>query len=211
MARTVTNKTTHLGRAGEFAAMAEILARGWNVAVPEIDVGDDVFVAQDDATRLTRVQVKTSYATETDDGWVTETIKIPYAQLVRADEVPLIYVLVARTGQTWEFVTILREELEDVWRRASSGAARRRGRPFKHPAQPREDVPLRLTFTTTNVLGPGAVSFQPWRNNWQRFELLLVSTSVTPPTTTPDPSADHGLRSPRAGAGHPASDSSGEE
>ena len=59
MARSVTDKTSHLGRAGQFAAMAEILARGWNVAIPEVDTGDDVFVAQDDGARLTRVQLKT--------------------------------------------------------------------------------------------------------------------------------------------------------
>ena len=69
MTRTVTNKTSHLGRAGEFAAMSEILARGWNVAIPEVDMGSDVFVAQDDGTRLTRVQVKTSQATLREGAW----------------------------------------------------------------------------------------------------------------------------------------------
>jgi hypothetical protein len=30
------------GRAGQLAVMAELLLRGWNVAIPEVDVGDDV-------------------------------------------------------------------------------------------------------------------------------------------------------------------------
>lgn len=34
----------YVGRAGQMAAMAEFLLRGYNVAVPEVDVGDDIFV-----------------------------------------------------------------------------------------------------------------------------------------------------------------------
>ncbi|MFN9688681.1 MAG: hypothetical protein ACK57X_07415 [Bacteroidota bacterium] len=44
--------------------MSEFLTRGWNVAIPEVDVGDDIFVVQDDNGTLRRVQVKTSTSTE---------------------------------------------------------------------------------------------------------------------------------------------------
>ncbi len=42
-------KRSHLGMAGHYAAMAEFLYRGYNVAVPSVDVGDirDDFVAAD--------------------------------------------------------------------------------------------------------------------------------------------------------------------
>jgi hypothetical protein len=43
----MSDKNTHFGRAGEFFAMSEFLLRGWNVAVPVVDVGDDVFVIED--------------------------------------------------------------------------------------------------------------------------------------------------------------------
>ena len=33
-------KKSHLGKAGQLAAMAEFLLRGYNVAIPEVDVGD---------------------------------------------------------------------------------------------------------------------------------------------------------------------------
>jgi hypothetical protein len=36
---TVNEKRSHFGRAGEFFAMSELLLRGWNVAVPVVDVG----------------------------------------------------------------------------------------------------------------------------------------------------------------------------
>ena len=35
--------TSHIGKAGHLAAMAEFLLRGYNVAMPEVDVGDDIF------------------------------------------------------------------------------------------------------------------------------------------------------------------------
>ena len=56
----MTDKTTHFGRAGEYFAMSELLLRGWNVAVPVVDVGDDVFVIDDSDKKTRRLQVKTS-------------------------------------------------------------------------------------------------------------------------------------------------------
>ncbi len=40
--------------------MSELLLRGWNVAVPVVDVGDDVFVIDDNEKTTRRVQVKSS-------------------------------------------------------------------------------------------------------------------------------------------------------
>ena len=37
----------YLGKAGQLAAMSYFLMRGWNVATPEVDVGDDLFVVED--------------------------------------------------------------------------------------------------------------------------------------------------------------------
>ncbi|HEY4596805.1 MAG TPA: hypothetical protein VIJ02_10420, partial [Thermoanaerobaculia bacterium] len=38
--------------------MAEFLLRGWNVALPEVDVGEDIFVIRDADGDLSRIQVK---------------------------------------------------------------------------------------------------------------------------------------------------------
>ena len=32
-----------VGKAGQLAVMAEFLLRGYNVAMPEVDVGDDIY------------------------------------------------------------------------------------------------------------------------------------------------------------------------
>ncbi len=50
------------GRSGQLAVMAELLWRGWNVALPEVDMGDDIFVVRDRMEHFSRVQVKTAEA-----------------------------------------------------------------------------------------------------------------------------------------------------
>ncbi len=215
--RSITNKTTHLGRSGEFAAMSEILARGWNVAIPEVDVGSDVFVAQDDGTRLTRVQVKTTHARMIGDQWVSETVKVPYPQLMReGDEVPLLYVFTARVERGWEFVVIPQADLRDVWRRferardavAESGR-RPPGRPRKNPSEPREAAAFELAFSTDDVIGPGGQSLRAWRNGWDCFELLMLSDDATQIATEPGRSSNPGPPRHRAGRDRRGSGSSG--
>jgi hypothetical protein len=49
-----------VGKAGQLAVMAEFLLRGYNVAMPEVDVGDDIFVVNDGVERLWRIQEKTA-------------------------------------------------------------------------------------------------------------------------------------------------------
>ncbi len=48
----------YTGGAGQAAVMSEFLFRGYNVAVPEVDRGDDLFVVQDADGSLSRIQVK---------------------------------------------------------------------------------------------------------------------------------------------------------
>lgn len=52
--------TQYVGKAGQFAVMSELARRGYNVSIPEIDIGDDVFVLDDARGKLSRVQVKTA-------------------------------------------------------------------------------------------------------------------------------------------------------
>ena len=162
--------------------MAEILARGWNVAVPEVDMGDDIFVAQDDGSRLTRVQVKTSAAEQSIGGaWTSKTIKLPSAQFFReGEEVPLTYVFALRTDDRWEFVVVSRERLQDEWfqserdrLRATAVGRPVRGRPRKNPDQRPDPVALVVILSArdTTVWGRNLHSY---RNNWEAFELLML-------------------------------------
>lgn len=50
----------YVGAAGVLALMSEFAWRGYNVAIPEIDVGDDIYVINDRTGMIWRIQVKTA-------------------------------------------------------------------------------------------------------------------------------------------------------
>lgn len=52
----------YFGLAGQHAVMSELLARGYNVAHPEVDVGDDIISVRDEDDEFTLVQVKAANA-----------------------------------------------------------------------------------------------------------------------------------------------------
>ena len=54
------NRRAYTGRSGQMAVMAELLDLGCNVAIPEVDVGKDLFAFQDDEEGVTHIQVKTA-------------------------------------------------------------------------------------------------------------------------------------------------------
>lgn len=177
--RELTDKTSHLGRAGQLAVMAELLARGWNVAIPEVDVGDDVFVAKDDGTRLTRVQVKTATPVVTGDG-LTAVFLLSREQLKKIEEVPLVYVFAVPVERSWRFVVISRDDLGLA--RAAMEAAPRPGLPGRPPSRTGAEVSLSLRFEGDAVSAWGR-SFSEWDGDWSRFPVLR--RPVTADATTP--------------------------
>lgn len=100
----------YLGKAGHLYAMSEFLIRGWNVAIPEVDIGDDIFVVQDDNGTLRRVQVKTSTSTERQKNFSGQ-FNVPVAQL-RDYRVnfPIYYVFIARHKVTWTKPLIIKQD-----------------------------------------------------------------------------------------------------
>ena len=83
----------YLGKAGQQAVMSEFLVRGWNVATPEVDIGDDIFVVEDAQGIFRRVQVKASQATERTNGYSVR-FSIPLSQL-RKPILPELYFVLA--------------------------------------------------------------------------------------------------------------------
>lgn len=81
----MSKQNSYTGRGGQFAVMAEFVVRGYNVAIPEIDVGDDIFVVKDSNGDLSRVQVKTASGKSLSrTGCYGATFSIPYSQLEKA-------------------------------------------------------------------------------------------------------------------------------
>ncbi|WP_353259823.1 group I intron-associated PD-(D/E)XK endonuclease, partial [Prochlorothrix hollandica] len=73
----------YLGQAGQAAVMAEFLVRGWNVAVPQVDVGDDLFIIRDNNGQFLRVQVKTASGQERSYGYSGQ-FRLPLPKLWEA-------------------------------------------------------------------------------------------------------------------------------
>jgi hypothetical protein len=107
----VTKAFNHyVGKAGHLAVMAEFLMRGWNVAIPEVDTGDDIFVVQDENGTLRRVQVKTSMATERLKGFSGQ-FQIPLKQLRNIRDVLVHYVFIVRNKDKWTTPVVIPQDI----------------------------------------------------------------------------------------------------
>ena len=56
----MSRKSLYVGRSGQMAVMAEFLIRGYNVAVPEVDVGHDIISDRFSIIGLTGRQLRMS-------------------------------------------------------------------------------------------------------------------------------------------------------
>ncbi len=90
--------------------MSEFLIRGWNVAIPEVDIGDDIFVVQDDEGALRRVQVKTSTATTRQNGFSAQ-FKLPLSQLFKFKPAsPTYYFFLLRFDDGWSKPIVIKQK-----------------------------------------------------------------------------------------------------
>jgi hypothetical protein len=112
----------YLGKAGHLTVMSEFLTRGWNVAIPEVDIGDDIFVVQDDNGTLRRVQVKTSTSTPGKKDYRGQ-FNIPIAQLRNISNIPVHYIFIVRHNDSWSKPVIIRQDyLLDHWENDKIGS-----------------------------------------------------------------------------------------
>ena len=111
----------YLGRAGEFVVMSHFLMRGWNVAVPEVDIGDDIFVIEDAKGISYRIQVKTSSATEHLKSYSAQ-FKVSLAQLEKPIEPDIYYVFVLCKNLHWsDIIVIPRKDLFYLYHQSKIG------------------------------------------------------------------------------------------
>lgn len=103
------NYHLYLGKAGHLTVMSEFLTRGWNVAIPEVDIGDDIFVVQDDNGTLRRVQVKTSTSISRQNGFSGQ-FKVPLGQLKNVANILVHYVFVIRHQEQWTKPIVIRQD-----------------------------------------------------------------------------------------------------
>src|SRR5262249_43961888 len=98
----------YIGRSGQLAVMAKFLIRGYNVAIPEVDVGDDVFVVRDADGDLTRIQVKAGNGQG--ETRYSALFNASLAQLARRRDPPLYYVFTVRREGRWSDFVIVSQE-----------------------------------------------------------------------------------------------------
>ncbi len=159
------SKRAFFGRSGHLAVMAEFLHRRINVAIPEVDVGDDVLVVKGVAVEVTRVQVKGATAREQQNSYFA-LINVPEDQLaVPQDNPPIVYVFPIRRGEgkqgRWsDFIVIRRGTLYARYVNEQAGTLHvdPKGKAY---------VRFRIVLTSTTAQsGPGQVDFQNYRDAW---------------------------------------------
>ena len=148
--------TQYTGRAGHLAVMAELLLRGWNTAIPEVDVGDDIFVVHDRAGDMHRVQVKTALAKPLKSGYSVQ-FNISFPQL-RTRIIPdLIYVFAIRVYDRWDaFVVINRKTLNAEHSLHGIGS------------EYKDRLTVRLRFAGASITCSGR-DLSQYRDNWEEY------------------------------------------
>lgn len=103
----------YTGASGQAVAMSEFLVRGYNVAVPEVDRGDDLFVIADQDGEFSRIQVKTAIAKLKSRGGYSAQFLLPVNQLRMPRTPELHYIFVVRYQDTWSDLLVLSRDVLD--------------------------------------------------------------------------------------------------
>lgn len=157
------DKRSHLGMAGHHAAMSEFLYRGYNVAIPAVDIGDDVYVVEDRMGTMWRLQVKTSDQPEDNLG----IYQLSRRQLREIKENELFFMFMRRWGGRWRFILIRRDHLADIRDRFEQRdrTGRRGRRPTVDGDAKTDALKLAIEWTETDAIGWGE-SFAPYLDRW---------------------------------------------
>jgi hypothetical protein len=111
----------YVGKAGQLVVMAEFLLRGYNVAMPEVDEGDDIFVVHNQRGQLWRIQVKTAVGKAGRRGHRGK-FSAKLSQLNTTKFPDLFYFLAMRCGAVWELLVMPRHNLYTEYFRHGAGS-----------------------------------------------------------------------------------------
>lgn len=153
-------KSLYLGRAGERYVMSEFLARGWNVAMPDVDIGDDIFVVGDNLGIFQRIQVKTSQATTRENGY-----SVQFNFSIKSLKVPLgtnlHFALVVRKDNQWTDLLVIKSEiLQDFYTNS------------RLSDEPKENIVLYFSFQEKSITC-SKVDFTSFRRNFSDFPDII--------------------------------------
>jgi hypothetical protein len=160
MTREGTSRDSYTGRAGQMAVLAELLSRGINIAVPEVDEGEDVLAFRIDSPVIARIQVKTATAEPLkEEGRYAARFSIPLEQTRSRANVTLLFIFAVRFRDSWsDFILISQEDIDDRLRNASVGYINRKA----------GELQLYLSFSPQAVRCSGQ-DWQTFRNAWEHL------------------------------------------
>jgi hypothetical protein len=150
----------YLAKGGEFSVVSEFLARGWNVALPLVDVGDDLFVVEDKKGIFHRIQVKTAQAILR-KGSYSAQFSVPLKQLLNFSDPDIYYIFAVRLNDEWkDKIIILREDLSLFYEDFKIGTA--------------SDGNLILYFSfEKGMVKCSKIDFTPFLNSFVDFPVIL--------------------------------------
>ena len=142
--------------------MSEFLLHRYNVAIPEVDEGDDILLLRNHDGEVRRVQVKTAIRTVSGKstplrGSIMAEYSLSRRQLVNPVRPELCYVLSVRHQGRWDFAVLNRQTLKDCLEQAGT---RLSGKPDK--------LTIKVRFAPESVDVRG-VDIQTWR---ARFDVM---------------------------------------
>lgn len=163
--------------------MAEFLLRGYNAAIPEVDVGDDVFVVDDGTGTLWRVQVKTAVP-KRGKKQTRAPFNFSMKQLRESHPVGLTYVLALREDHQWRFIVLpsaklleMRVEFEETSKQKPKKKKKKlkkkgkKRKPGKRKGSAGQQMTMSFVLTADDVVCWGH-SFRSFINNWETFPEL---------------------------------------
>jgi hypothetical protein len=145
------------------AVLAELLARLCNVAVPEVDEGEDVLAFLLGDPDITRIQVKTANAERLkEEGRYAARVSVPLDQLREQGQAELYYLFAIRLDDRWiDFVVISRTALRQHHEEEGMG--------YVHPRN--RELQLYLSFSQDGLVCSGQ-DLQRYRNAWATLPVL---------------------------------------
>ncbi len=166
----------YTGMSGQFFAMSQFLWRGYNVAIPAVDVGDDVFVIEETKEigrgMLRRVQVKTAGSLERKNGKTIAQFGLSRGQLNVAPAYgELYFMLIIRwdeidSRKDWRFILIRRDDLNTI---RATPVARRRGPKLKPDGQAADQITMSVELSADDAYAWGhslKAYLDQWSSDW---------------------------------------------
>jgi hypothetical protein len=174
---------TFTGRAAQLAVISQLLNLRCNAAIPEVDLGTDVFAFKDDREEVVRIQVKacTKPYPYADGTGYSAVFTLPIRQLKRLDDRPPLYYALAvmRDGNWSDFLVVSRVKLREYYDDA---------KPFGSLDQVNEE--LRITVAFRDKVECSGRDLTECRNAWNSLPPLRETPDLGPAPTETEAIAD---------------------